>query len=203
MGRLELKPVHVIGVPLDLGGGRRGVDMGPSAFRIAGLSSRSASSARSSSTRGTFPRRFQETQRKTDEHKKYIHEIARVCQTLYTTVDRVARRGRVAGRARRRSQPRRRLGRGQRRLGRRDSSKPIGLIWVDAHGDMNTPDTHHERQRARHAARRAAWSGTGRTRLDRLDTVGAAASIRCSSASAISTNARKTRSARRVCMSSR
>ena len=33
-------PVHIIGVPLDLGGGRRGVDMGPSALRIAGLDER-------------------------------------------------------------------------------------------------------------------------------------------------------------------
>ena len=32
-----MKPVHIIGVPLDLGGNRRGTDMGPSAFRIAGL----------------------------------------------------------------------------------------------------------------------------------------------------------------------
>ena len=37
------KSVHIIGVPLDLGGGRRGVDMGPSAFRIAGLGARLAS----------------------------------------------------------------------------------------------------------------------------------------------------------------
>ena len=34
------KPVHIVGVPLDLGGNRRGVDMGPSAFRIAGLGER-------------------------------------------------------------------------------------------------------------------------------------------------------------------
>ena len=37
-----MTPVHIIGVPLDLGGGRRGVDMGPSAFRIAGLADRLA-----------------------------------------------------------------------------------------------------------------------------------------------------------------
>ena len=37
-----MKPVHIIGVPLDLGGGRRGVDMGPSAFRIAGIGDRIA-----------------------------------------------------------------------------------------------------------------------------------------------------------------
>jgi arginase len=36
-----MKPaIHIIGVPLDLGGGRRGVDMGPSAVRIAGLGER-------------------------------------------------------------------------------------------------------------------------------------------------------------------
>ena len=33
-------PIHIIGVSLDLGGNRRGVDMGPSAFRIAGLAER-------------------------------------------------------------------------------------------------------------------------------------------------------------------
>jgi arginase len=38
-----MRPIHIIGVPLDLGGGRRGVDMGPSAFRIAGLGERMAS----------------------------------------------------------------------------------------------------------------------------------------------------------------
>ena len=35
-----MRTVHIIGVPLDLGAGRRGVDMGPSAFRIAGLGER-------------------------------------------------------------------------------------------------------------------------------------------------------------------
>ena len=37
-----MRPLHIIGVPLDLGGGRRGVDMGPSAFRVAGLADRLA-----------------------------------------------------------------------------------------------------------------------------------------------------------------
>ena len=43
-----MKPVHIIGVPLDLGGGRRGVDMGPSAMRIAGLGEQIASLGRGS-----------------------------------------------------------------------------------------------------------------------------------------------------------
>ena len=49
-----MRTVHLIGVPLDLGGGRRGVDMGPSAFRIAGLSERPRRSAARSSTRATW-----------------------------------------------------------------------------------------------------------------------------------------------------
>ena len=40
---MSLRTIHIIGVPLDLGGGRRGVDMGPSALRIAGLGERIAS----------------------------------------------------------------------------------------------------------------------------------------------------------------
>ena len=38
-----MKPLHIIGVPLDLGGNRRGTDMGPSAFRIAGIERQLAS----------------------------------------------------------------------------------------------------------------------------------------------------------------
>src|SRR5262245_48635699 len=81
-----MKPVHIIGVPLDLGAGRRGVDMGPSAFRIAGLSARLGELGRIVVDQGDLPAPIQETRHKTDERKKYIHEIARVCETLYTTV---------------------------------------------------------------------------------------------------------------------
>jgi arginase len=136
-----LKPVHIIGVPLDLGAGRRGVDMGPSAFRIAGLGTQITDLGRIVVDQGDVPAPIPETRHKADEHKKYIHEIARVCQTLYTTVtdsldagalpvvlggDHSLAAGSVAASA---------------DWVRRISAYPLGLIWVDAHGDMNTPET--------------------------------------------------------------
>src|SRR5213594_499546 len=80
-----MKPVHVIGVPLDLGGGRRGVDMGPSAFRIAGIGERIGSLGYTVADRGDLPAPIPETQELRDERKKYIREIAKVCQKVYQT----------------------------------------------------------------------------------------------------------------------
>ena len=136
-----MKTVHIIGVPLDLGGGRRGVDMGPSAFRIAGLGERLAALGYSVVDKGDLPTPIPETQELRDEHKKYIREIAKVCQKVYQTVlgsfdegampvvlggDHSLGAGSVAAAA---------------EWGRRSKQQPIGLLWVDAHGDMNTPAT--------------------------------------------------------------
>lgn len=78
-----MKPVHIIGVPLDLGAGRRGVDMGPSAFRIAGIGDRIATLGRTVADKGNLPTPIPETQRPADTRKKYVRDIARVCQKLY------------------------------------------------------------------------------------------------------------------------
>src|SRR5262245_54880795 len=136
-----MKPVHIIGVPLDLGGGRRGVDMGPSAFRIAGLGDRIAALGRTVVDKGDLPAPIPETQRPADKKKKYVRDIARVCQKLYETSlkaletdalplvlggDHSLAAGSVAASA---------------DWIRRTASRPLGLIWVDAHGDMNTPET--------------------------------------------------------------
>ena len=135
------RPVHIIGVPLDLGGNRRGVDMGPSAFRIAGLGERLSSLGYAVSDKGDLPAPIPETQEKRDERKKYIRDIARVCQKLYQTSsgsfddgampivlggDHSLAAGSVAAAA---------------EWARRAKNLPIGLLWVDAHGDMNTPAT--------------------------------------------------------------
>jgi arginase len=136
-----LKPVHIIGVPLDLGGARRGVDMGPSALRIAGLNDRIASLGTSVSDQGDLPSPIPETQHELDPTKKYINEIARVCQRLYEVASKSHQAGAlplVLG--------------GDHSLAagsvaasadfiRARTSRPLGLIWVDAHGDMNTPQT--------------------------------------------------------------
>src|SRR3982074_3693023 len=80
-----MKAVHIIGVPLDLGGGRRGVDMGPSALRIAGLGEQIAALGCTVVDRGDLPTPIPETQELRDEHKKYIRDIAKVCQKVYQT----------------------------------------------------------------------------------------------------------------------
>src|SRR5881296_1893664 len=80
-----MKPVHLIGVPLDLGGNRRGVDMGPSAFRIAGLGERIGQLGCAIVDKGDLPTPIPETQEARDERKKYAHDIARVCDKLYQT----------------------------------------------------------------------------------------------------------------------
>jgi arginase len=136
-----MKSVHIIGVPLDLGGGRRGVDMGPSAFRIAGLGEQLSSLGYSVVDKGDLPAPIPETQELRDEHKKYIRDIAKVCQKLYQTAlgsfdegampvvlggDHSLGAGSVAAAA---------------EWGRKSKQLPIGLLWVDAHGDMNTPAT--------------------------------------------------------------
>ena len=136
-----MKPVHLIGVPLDLGGGRRGVDMGPSAFRIANIGDQITTLGRTVVDKGDLPAPIPETQRPADKKKKYIRDIAKVCQKLYDLTlksldegafplvlggDHSLAAGSVAASA---------------DWLRRTSSRPLGLIWVDAHGDMNTPAT--------------------------------------------------------------
>jgi len=136
-----MKPVHLIGVPLDLGGGRRGVDMGPSAFRIANIGDQITTLGRTVIDKGDLPAPIPETQRPADKKKKYIRDIAKVCQKLYDLTSKSLDDGAlplVLG--------------GDHSLAagsvaasadwlRRTTSKPLGLIWVDAHGDMNTPAT--------------------------------------------------------------
>jgi arginase len=134
------RPVHIIGVSLDLGGNRRGVDMGPSAFRIAGLSERLTALGIPVVDAGDLVAPIPEIKAFGDPAKKYIREIARVCERLYKTSLAVLEKGGIPLV----------LG-GDHSLAAgsvaatadflRREQKPLGLIWVDAHGDMNTPAT--------------------------------------------------------------
>src|SRR5262249_29099896 len=140
MGDVKSRPVHIVGVPLDLGGNRRGVDMGPSAFRIAGLGERLTALGVPVVDTGDLAAPIPETKNEGDPSKKYIRDIARVCERLYKTSlgvfekgglplvlggDHSLAAGSVAATADF-------VGRDGRR---------IGVIWVDAHGDMTTPAT--------------------------------------------------------------
>jgi len=131
---------HIIGVSLDLGGNRRGVDMGPSAFRIAGLADRLSALGIPVVDEGDLVAPIPEVRELGDPAKKYIREIASVCDRLYNTAlavldagglpivlggDHSLAAGSVAATA----------------AYMRREQRPIGLIWVDAHGDMNTPGT--------------------------------------------------------------
>jgi arginase len=135
-----MRAAHIIGVSLDLGGNRRGVDMGPSAFRIAGLAERLSTLGFPVVDEGDLVAPIPEVKSFGDPTKKYVREIAKVCERLYKTSlaalekggipivlggDHSLAAGSVAATA---------------DFVRREN-KPLGLIWVDAHGDMNTPST--------------------------------------------------------------
>lgn len=132
--------VHIIGVPLDLGAGRRGVDMGPSAVRIAGLGERLAALGCSVIDKGDIAAPTPETRDRGDERKRYARDIGEVCRKLYKAAletlkdealpivlggDHSVAAGSVAASA----------------AWAREWGKPLGLLWIDAHGDMNTPET--------------------------------------------------------------
>ena len=136
-----MSAVHLIGVPLDLGGGRRGVDMGPSALRIAGLGERLRALGYDIADRGDLLAPIRETQEPQHEQKKYIADITRVCEQLYETAlaslhagatplvlggDHSLAAGSVAAAS---------------AWAKTTRDLPIGLLWIDAHGDMNTPST--------------------------------------------------------------
>ena len=133
-----MRAVHIIGVPLDLGGNRRGTDMGPSALRIAGIREQLAALGLAVTDKGDVPSPIPEAKGAGDPRKRYVKEIAKVCQRLFqislasldegaTPIalggDHSLAAGSVAAAA----------------LHLRRQGKPLGLIWVDAHGDMNSP----------------------------------------------------------------
>ena len=132
--------IRIIGVPMDLGASRRGVDMGPSALRVAGLQPRLKQLGRQVEDLGNVPVRQPEEQPYGEKKARYLGEIADTCKGLAETVkkaldedlfplvlggDHSIAVGTVAGAA----------GHFQK------DSKRIGLIWLDAHGDMNTPES--------------------------------------------------------------
>ncbi|MBA3257981.1 MAG: arginase [Gemmatimonadales bacterium] len=132
--------VHVLGVPMDLGSGRRGVDMGPSAIRIAGLADSLRELGHTVVDDGDLAIKNIEELKVGDTRARFLAEIARASKLASAKVERLMDRGHfplvlggdhsisvgtvagISASARRRR-------------------KKIGLLWVDAHGDINTPET--------------------------------------------------------------
>jgi arginase len=137
-----MRPSHIaiIGAPLDLGQGRRGVDMGPSAMRVANLNSRIAGLGYDVEDLGNVVVAQAENTPEGDSHAKYVKEIAASCQHLAVAVDGALARGRF---------PLALGGDHSVAVGTitgvsqhfRAQEKKVGIIWLDAHADMNTPDS--------------------------------------------------------------
>jgi arginase len=126
----------VIGAPLDLGAGRRGVDMGPSAIRYAGLETRLTELGHECVDLGNVETAVAEATAMEDERARFLPQIKATCGRVATLVERAASEraiplvlggdhsvalGSLAGLARARG--------------------PGGVLWIDAHGDLNSPET--------------------------------------------------------------
>jgi arginase len=132
--------VRILGVPLDLGQARRGVDMGPSAVRAAGLNAAIKALGHQVEDAGNIHVKIAEEQHFGDRHAKYLNEIAETCRDVAERIvqtleagcfplslggDHSIAIGTIAGVAKFHH------ARGQ----------SIGCLWIDAHADMNTPET--------------------------------------------------------------
>src|ERR1700674_808766 len=132
--------IRIIGVPMDLGQSRRGVDMGPSALRVAGLQTRLKSLGHTVEDIGNVSVRQPEEQHYGEKRAKYLNEIAEACKGLAEITERTLTDGYfplVLG------------GDHSIAVGScsgvsnffRAQSKRVGYLWLHAHGDMNTPDS--------------------------------------------------------------
>jgi arginase len=127
--------VAIIGAALDLGAGRRGVDMGPSAIRYAGLSDRLTGAGIEVEDRGNVEAALAETRAIGDERARFLEEILEACSRVAAEVERARSDGLlplVLG------------GDHSIAIGTLSglaAAGPGGVLWLDAHGDLNTPET--------------------------------------------------------------
>jgi arginase len=130
------RKVAVIGATLDLGAGRRGVDMGPSAIRYAGLAARLGGLGYEYMDLGNVETAVAEATAAGDEHARFLPQIKETSERVAQLVWRAARDGFfpvVLG--------------GDHSVslgtlsGLREAHGPGGTIWIDAHGDLNSPET--------------------------------------------------------------
>jgi arginase len=132
--------IAIIGAPMDLGAGRRGVDMGPSALRLANLNEKLSSLGYDIEDLGNVLVDQPEATPVGRESARYLQQIAHTCTRLMEMVEQAADQrkvplvlggdhsiaiGTIAG-----------MSNHYRKAGQK-----LGLIWIDAHADMNTPQS--------------------------------------------------------------
>jgi len=132
--------VRIIGVPMDLGQSRRGVDMGPSALRGAGLQTSIKKLGLQVEDIGNLSVKQPEEMPIGEKRAKYMQEIAETCGDVAAAAEKSLSEGFLplvlggdhsiaAG-----------VAAGVANYFRKDK-KQIGYLWLDAHGDMNTPES--------------------------------------------------------------
>src|SRR5713226_6685620 len=137
---LPKKAVTLLGVPLGYGASMAGVDMGPAALRVAGLTERVAKLGYSVRDLGDM--RLERPRKPPEQHDKlkYVSQISSACEELAREVEQRVTAGElplVLG------------GDHSIAIGSiagvaayfRKRQEPLGLIWFDAHAHMNTPET--------------------------------------------------------------
>jgi arginase len=132
----HVKRVSILGAPLDLGAARRGVDMGPSALRYSGIDERLSQLGIEVFDRGNVAAEIPEVASESDEKARYLPAILASCRQIARAVADIATddsmpivlggdhsiaMGTLAGMC--------------------DAFGPGGVLWVDAHGDLNRPHT--------------------------------------------------------------
>jgi arginase len=145
---MQSRPVvEIVGVPMDLGGNRRGVDMGPSGIRYAGLAAKLSEIGYRVRDRGNIRVKDPDEGRATQTYEKYegttwrpkahnVEEIVRASEELAKVVEDIVKAGNIPVV----------LG-GDHSIGMGTiagldrAGKRAGVIWIDAHGDINTPET--------------------------------------------------------------
>jgi arginase len=137
---MSQQSVSVLGVPLGYGASMAGVDIGPAALRVARLNQRIARLGYSVHDLGDLRLERPQTLPQEDERLKYVREISSACEQLAAEVEKILAAGElplVLG------------GDHSIAIGSfagvasyfRKQQKTVGLIWFDAHADMNTPDS--------------------------------------------------------------
>ena len=130
------REVAIIGATLDLGQGRRGVDMGPSAIRYAGLEERLAGLGYVVRDEGNVETAVAEATALRDERARFLPEIHDTCELIAARVAEATGRGAV---------PLVLGGDHSVALGTLGGLASVhgvgGVLWIDAHSDINTPET--------------------------------------------------------------
>jgi arginase len=140
MNHAMQKKAKIIGVPMDLGAGRRGVDMGPSAIRIAGVNQSIALLGYEVADAGNVHVHPPESLTQTSKRARFLPEIAAACEELAAMVEAALAEG---------SLPVVLGGDHSIAIGsvsglasfHRKRDERVGLIWLDAHTDINTPES--------------------------------------------------------------